>query len=419
VSDDFTWFMVGTVVPDREEFHNPAFSRAGQMCQQNLLLGMKHAGAPASAVLAAQPVPAFPRARRIWLPGGRTTLPEGIEVTLLPCLNITPLKQVTIGLGVLWGILRWGWQNRRARRRIVFTYNLSVPPGAITWLAARLIGAKAVAMVYDIEIPCHTVPWSLRRWLDLWLHRRILPRFDGLIPISDAIAEDFARGCHYLRVEGGIQTDVLERTAGIAGKHRCDGGPLTVAFAGSLDEPNGVSVLLEAFAALPGHEYRLRIAGRGPLEAAVRNAAAADPRIEYLGFLSFPQVLELYRSADVLVNMRLTQTVNTKYFFPSKLLEYLASGVPVISTCPGRVAEEFGQMACLLHEETPQALAEAIRRMAALDPDARAEMGRRARQYMAAHKTWDAQALRIADYLHRKVLALPVRPETDAAARAA
>ena len=188
------WLFVGAVVPDEAAFHNPAFSPAGQMCQQSLLLGMKHAGAPASAVLAARPVPSFPHSRRLWVGKGRTTLPEGIEVTLLPFLNVTPLKQIAIGMSTLWYILRWGWRNRKVRHRIVFTYNLSVPPGVFTWIAARLVGAKAVAMVYDVEIPGQTVPRSIRRRIDLWLHRWILPRYDGIVSISDAIVRDFAPG---------------------------------------------------------------------------------------------------------------------------------------------------------------------------------------------------------------------------------
>ena len=92
-----------------------------------------------------------------------------------------------------------------------------------------------------------------------------------------------------------------------------------------------------------------------------------------------------------------------EYFFPSKLLEYLATGVPVISTCPGHVAEEFGHLAYLLREETPEALTRAIRGVAALDPGDRAELGRRARKYMAAHKTWDAQVRRILDYLRESI----------------
>ena len=153
--------------------------------------------------------------------------------------------------------------------------------------------------------------------------------------------------------------------------------PFAVVSAGSLDEANGFLVLLEAFARLPGDGYRLRIAGRGPLESQVRAAAAKDPRIEYLGFLSFEEVQSLYRSADVLVNMRLTQAIDTRYFFPSKLMEYLASAVPVISTCTGAVEKEFGSFVYLLREETPQGLANAICTVAALAPSARADTGHR------------------------------------------
>jgi glycosyltransferase involved in cell wall biosynthesis len=398
VDEKLTWAFVGSIVPDREEFHTVAFSRAGQMAQQSLLLGMKHAGMPPSAVFVAEPVPSFPRGRRLWARGGRAALAEGMEATFLRFVNIVPLKHLTGGLAALWHILRWARRTRGAARRLVYTYNLSFPPALFTWLGAKLVGAKAVAMVYDIEIPRQTVPWSIGRSIDLWLHGFLLPRFDGRVLIADAIADDFAPGKPYLCVEGGIRPEVLAG-GGSAPVARPPDGPFTVVSAGSLDEVNGFPLLLQAFARLPGDGYRLRIAGRGPLEPQVRSAAAKDPRIEYLGFLSFEEVQALYRSADVLVNMRLTRAINTRYFFPSKLMEYLASAVPVISTCTGAVEKEFGSFVHLLREETPQSLADAIREMAALDARARVDMGRRARQYLMAHKTWDAQARKIVQYL--------------------
>ena len=406
--------FLGTLVPDTSEFHNPAFSRAGQMAQQNLLLGMKHAGMPFSTILVAEPMPSFPRGRRLWARGGRALLPEGMQVTFLRFINIVPLKHLSVGLATLWHILLWAWHTRGATQRLVYTYNLSFPPALFTWLGARLIGAKAVAMVYDIEIPRQTVPWSIGRAIDLWLHRLLMPRFDGLILIAAAIAEDFAPGKPYLCVEGGIRPESLALAAS-APTARQQSDPFTVVSAGSLDEANGFLVLLEAFTRLPGNGYRLQIAGRGPLEPQIRAAAAKDPRIEYLGFLSFEEVQTLYRSADVLINMRLTQTIDTRYFFPSKLMEYLASAVPVISTCTGAVEKEFGSFVHLLREEAPESLADAICKVAALDPSTRADMGRRAQQYMITHKTWDAQARRIIQYLRQSVLASPSLPDGEEA----
>ena len=75
----------------------------------------------------------------------------------------------------------------------------------------------------------------------------------------------------------------------------------------------------------------------------------------YLGadYLAKTPVSSVFRSmvdntADVLVDMRLTEALNTKYSFSSKLMEYLASGTPVITTCTGHVEEEFADIAYLL-----------------------------------------------------------------------
>jgi glycosyltransferase involved in cell wall biosynthesis len=179
-----------------------------------------------------------------------------------------------------------------------------------------------------------------------------------------------------------------------------------IAAAGYLNETNGLPVLLEAFSLLRGERFRLRIAGRGPLEERVRAAAARDQRIEFLGLLSFEGVLKVYSSSSVLINMRITKSRNTKYFFPSKMMEYLASGVPVISTCTGHVEEEFGAFTHLLREETPQALCQLIEYVAAIDPEERRKTGQRARAYMATHKTWAAQTQKLAEFIRGTVLQL-------------
>ena len=102
--------------------------------------------------------------------------------------------------------------------------------------------------------------------------------------------------------------------------------------------------------------------------------------------------------------MRLTEALNTKYFFPSKVMEYLTSGVPLISTCTGHMEEEYGDFCYLLRDETPQGLADTIRYVASLDPEERIGRGRKARAYMAKNKTWDAQGNKLFKYICETVL---------------
>ena len=63
-------------------------------------------------------------------------------------------------------------------------------------------------------------------------------------------------------------------------------------------------------------------------------------------------------------------------------MECLTSGVPVITTCPGHVAEEYSELAFLLTDESPEALAQMIEHVALLPEDARRGLADKARDYM-------------------------------------
>ena len=398
--------FVGSPVPDQPSFHSAAFSRSGQMYQKELLLGLQNAGMPPSLIVSFLPTPAFPKVRRLWVPSGKADLSPGLRITLVPFLNLLLLKQIFIGVGAFVHLVRWGWRNRRAKYRVVHSYNLTIPSGLFTLLAARMIGAKAVVSLCDINIPGERVPsgWPWR--LDYWLQRKLIPRFDGHTVVSDAIAREFLPGRSCLRLEGGIRKEVF----GIPADPPPSTGALDPVFvissAGSLTKTNGILILLEAFSLLRGDQYRLCIAGAGPLEPRVRDAAANDPRIAHLGMISFSEVLQLYARSDVLINMRLTKDLNTKYFFPSKMMEYLASGIPVISTCTGHVREEFGDFCYLLEEETPEALAELICAVARQSREERRKIGLKAQSYMLTHKTWQGQTERLAQYIREVVLGI-------------
>jgi glycosyltransferase involved in cell wall biosynthesis len=398
-SNRTTLVYVGSIVPDEAKYTNFAFSRAGNMCQLSLLKGFISAGFYDIKVLSLRPVASFPRSRQIIYPAAKILL-DSIRLNFLPFINITPIKQLSVGLSALWHIARAAWfKNNNAQQNVIFSYNISVPPGIFALLGARVTGSKAVAMIYDICVPSETAPDNFFNRIDFWLHKKTLPLFDGLIVITDSIANDFAPNRPFLCIEGGISNDLISKYQAIAATAVKDNSCFTIVSVGRLDEINGINEILGAFTLIKDKEFRLHIAGTGPLETTVKRAAANDTRITYHGLLPFDKVLALYMSADVLVNMRLTQQISTRYFFPSKTMEYLASGVPLITTCPGNLAAEYGEFAYLLHNETPQALSQLIKMVAALPEQHRRERARIAQNFMAENKTWDHQAKRITRFL--------------------
>ena len=178
----------------------------------------------------------------------RYCLEDGTPVRSVAFVNIPVLKELTIGTAVMLRLLAWGWRNRKRRARVVSTFNLSVPPGLFTLVAARLIGAKVLVHLNDINIPGETVPRSPLFRLDYGLQRWLMPRFDGLIVVSGAIIRDFGLRAPNIRVEGGV----TESAFVTAPAERTDPARFVVVSAGRLYEPNGIRVLLDAFSGLRG-----------------------------------------------------------------------------------------------------------------------------------------------------------------------
>lgn len=387
--------VVGTLVPEGGEFDSTSVSLAGQRFQRHALRALADAGLPADLVLSMRPIAAFPRERRLWLGGGRHDT-GGIAVRVLPTLNVQPIKSLLAGLVAFGELVAWGRRLPPAVSRVVLSFNLSDPPGVFAWAAARLVQAQYVGWVLDLHEPGGLVADSWSRRLDFAMERRLIPRLDGLVVVADRIAQDFAPGKRYLRIESGVDPEAFlepppPRPVGAE--------PFTLVLAGTLASFNGVELALDAFALLPGDGWRLTIAGGGRLEPLVRRRAAGDPRIGYAGVLPFDELISLYRQSDLLLNLRPTIALRTQYYFPSKLLELIASGTPVVSTCTGHVETELAGRVFLLREETPEALAELLRRLRALDPEARLAVGRAGREHVLTEKTWRAQAERLADFL--------------------
>jgi phosphatidylinositol alpha 1,6-mannosyltransferase len=169
---------------------------------------------------------------------------------------------------------------------------------------------------------------------------------------------------------------------------------------GRLAPEKGVQQLLTAFArlaaAMPAGSVRLVVAGDGPSLPALR--ASAHPAVRFLGNLERRTELPaLYASADAFVYASLTETLGLV------VLEAMASGLPVIATPAGGVADH------LRHEENglaypgadPEACAGAMRRIMR-DHELRARLAEGAR-LTAEARSWSNELDRL-DASYREVL---------------
>jgi glycosyltransferase involved in cell wall biosynthesis len=248
------------------------------------------------------------------------------------------------------------------------------------------------------------LPDTLARRLEYWLQTTSMRRFNGLIVVTQRMVEDFAPNVPHIQMEGAIPDSQPIRVRIGAEPANSEETEFIVMYSGSLSSFKGTPLLIESFKHLQGDRYRLWITGSGEARDLVEAASRSDTRISYLGRLPYDEVLDLYHSASVLVNPHATDVASARYVFPSKLLEYLTAGRPVISTVSApEVALTYEPYIFALREEKPQALASLIERVASLSAEERRLAGERGQQFVLENKRWSSQGKRIASFLSSTV----------------
>ena len=105
---------------------------------------------------------------------------------------------------------------------------------------------------------------------------------------------------------------------------------IRIVYTGKLYEKFGALDLAASLAYIEDPNVRLILCGTGDCMSQLEEMAASDDRIRLTGQVSPEEALALQRSATILVNPRSNHSEFAKYSFPSKNLEYLATGKPVV-----------------------------------------------------------------------------------------
>ncbi|WP_203855560.1 glycosyltransferase [Plantactinospora mayteni] len=352
-------------------------------------------------LLSAMPVSTYPRHPRIRFRGRRFDA-DGVQGRLLGFLNLLGAKHATRFLAVLlvgWRATgRWGTQ-------VLLIHGIHTPFLWFGVLLAAIRGTLVVPVLTDpptLVGPGEGRPTRLLRGLDAWLVRAALRRCDGVIALTAALAEDFAPGRRHLVLEG-IYSPARPESAGsirstsIRSSRRRE--TYEIAYAGSLTRTYGVDRLVEAVRQIDQPSLRLSIFGRGELEPWIAEQAAADSRIRHPRLLGRDELLHRLASADLLVNPRPVDQDFVRYSFPSKLIEYLSVGVPVVTTRLPGIPGDYRGRVVFAESDTAEGLAAAIRSVLSWRPGEAAEFGVAAAAFIGETRGVRAQGTKLAAFI--------------------
>jgi glycosyltransferase involved in cell wall biosynthesis len=344
---------------------------------------------------------------------------EGIDYRWIP----TPSYS---GNGVgrvlnIWSFLRQVWRDSK---RLTHTLRPDVVIASSTypmdiWVARRMAKMARAKLVYEVHDLWPASPMELSgmsknhpfivlcqkaendAYRDADVVVSMLPK------VADHMAAHGLDLCKLHIVPNGIspddwatqpeplRADVLAHLQAIRAE-----GHTIVGYAGSHGLPNALDVLLDAAALLRDEKFAFVCVGGGMEKARLAQRVADESLTHVTMFDAIPkaQIPSLLSEFDI-AYIGWQRTPLYRYgIAPNKLMDYMmASRVVLHSVEAGNDPVAEAGCGLTVAPETAQAVAEGLRALMRIAPEARAEMGRRGRDFVMAHHTYPVLAQRFID----------------------
>jgi glycosyltransferase involved in cell wall biosynthesis len=230
------------------------------------------------------------------------------------------------------------------------------------------------------------------------VERLTVPRAAATITVSPPIV-DHLRDRYRLRAVSlvpnypDVTGDVARRELrDLPGGEAIDPEAPVVLYLGGRMAGRGLEQLVDAIGLMPS--VQLVLLGSGVLDAELLSRAArTGARVCLLAPVASAEVEAYAASADLGVNAIVGSSLNDRYSLPNKLFQYMAAGLPVVTSDLPHVREIVEGARCGLVADTtrPEAIAEAIGRILA-DRDEVAAMGARGRAAVRDRYGWSRAA---------------------------
>ena len=201
----------------------------------------------------------------------------------------------------------------------------------------------------------------------------------------------------YVVLEGHADIAMAERKPDRGAKQT----PMVCLYAGGVSRQYGLEELVEGFRQADLPNAALHIYGPGDYVEDLKKIAAGDHRIYYGGMLLNHEVVERELTATLLVNPRPTHEEYVKYSFPSKTMEYMASGTPVLTTRLPGMPREYVPYVYFIEQETAQGVAEALRQVFSHSQEELFQKGLAAREFVLGQRNNVVQAGKIVEMLKK------------------
>lgn len=321
-----------------------------------------------------------------------------VRFEYIPSPNFRAFRIVWILVYCFFKVLFWGIKCKKDKVVICDVLNVSACTGVI--LATRIANVPCVGIVTDmpgIGVGNDDANTNKKERVSFAtrINKWYLDKFTHYVFLTEQMYDAInTKHRPYMVMEGLVDINMT------IPKNNQKADKRIVIYAGGLYERYGLKLLVDGFIKADVENTELWLYGNGPFVESLNTYCENHPNIKYKGIRPNNEVVEAELKATLLVNPRPTQEEFTKYSFPSKNMEYMVSGTPVLTTIlPGMPKEYYPYVYLFDKGETTEGYAEVLRHVLTLPDEELQEKGMKARNWVLENKNNIKQAKRIAEFI--------------------
>lgn len=382
------------IVKESRRF-KPTFSGVG--FDRNVALGLYEQTQITGVSL--YPIPSYPKFSKVIKK--KTSFKIGNFVCYVPSMVSLPIiKEYCYGISTFLKVRRMLKKDEENVILISGLYKSLIRPAK--WLK-KWSGLKICAIVPDIPelMMTYRKDYSpLRKILNRWDMKRAMnfrDAVDGFVVLSSYMNPVINRHNRpWVVMDGLCHFDAIDQTppsTDINGRY--------LLYAGKISTTFGVDKLVEGFLKANLKDVKLCLCGDGDYALKLREIAKENNSVIFNGPVTHNKVLALEKSASVLVDPRPIDTEIAKMSFPSKIIEYMASGTPVLVSNIPSFQPEYEQYQYRISEVSVDGLCNAITTTMAHSDEELKDIGSKARTFVLENKTIQKQCKKVVDMIER------------------
>lgn len=318
---------------------------------------------------------------------------NGVLYKYIPSLHFTPFRMIWLFIYCFFYVLFWGSAGKKNKAIVCDVLNISACLGAVT--ASRLIGLRRVGIMTDMPgLMIDRTPKDgkhvLRKTFNAKVNKSFLSHFSHYVFLTEQMNQVVnVKHRPYIVMEGLVDADIKI-------KESKKNSVRIVLYAGGLHERYGLKMLVEGFMSANIDNAELWLYGTGPFVDEIHNYQRQDSRIRYMGVKPNMEIVKAESQATLLVNPRPTHEEFTQFSFPSKNMEYMVSGTPVLTTkLPGMPMEYYPHVYLFDKGETTEGYAKVLQYILSLPEEELNLKGKEAKKWVIANKNNIIQSARI------------------------